>query len=429
MVFSKGAVWEQGVSPAAIPSIPAVLTLCPDKIGEENKLSKRTRKLAILIAAITIVMLLLAACTSTAATRGWAGATESNGKIIFASMKSKVYSIDSTTGSVLGNPITLQSQISGGFSLIPSCSGKQTVGVPFYASPTTGENIVYIGGHDGRVYAFALSDGKLVPESKWEYPRQGNVGSVIIGGLAVANGNVYLGSAGGTVYALTAADGYFVWSYNIGHKIWSSPIADSERVYIGGFDKTLYALNVKDGTKAWEFKTDGAISATPLLNNGIVYFGSYDRHFYAVDAATGKQVWKYPATDGGADSPGNWFWTQAVINGNVVYSPCLDGKVYALDASKGNLVKSYNFTKAISSTPAVVGDNVVVAATDLAKKTSKVFIINTTTNSSRELASFTEGINAPLFASNGTVYLHTTKDKLYGLNIQSGAVREYTVPN
>jgi len=381
---------------------------------------------------VLLSAILLAGCLGAGSTtKGWAGVAIIDDTLIFASMTGKIYSVDANTGVLPGNPIALTVTSSGG---LLSC-GSQTSGVPIYASPVPGNNVVYISRVNGVVNAFSLVDGKLLEEDKgsnnkgkWQY----NVNASIVGGTVLFGENLYFGTTEGRIYALTAAGGNFIWSFDTGGKIWSTPAVDSQHVYVGALDKKLLAINVNDGTQAWVFETDGAVSTTPVVDNGVVYFGSYDRTFYAVSAANGQLVWKFPA-DEGTTGAGNWYWTPAVIHNGIVYASNLDGKVYALDESNGSLVKVYNFQKtatsnkqAIASAPAVIGDTIVVAATDLAKTTSRVYAIDTSNQSTHEIANFQEGISAPLLASNGNIYIHTTKDRFYEVNLQSNQVRVAT---
>ncbi|MDD5288733.1 MAG: PQQ-binding-like beta-propeller repeat protein, partial [Dehalococcoidales bacterium] len=128
-------------------------------------------------------------------------------------------------------------------------------------------------------------------------------------------------------------------------------------------------------------------------------------------------VWEFPTTGKDETSPQNWFWAKPLVLNGIVYAPCLDGNVYALNASNGSLVHKYEFGDPISSSPVAMGDSIVVATTNLRKNTGNVFLINTQTGSQKELDSFAEGINAPLFVSDDVVYVHTTKDNLYGINV------------
>jgi outer membrane protein assembly factor BamB len=439
-VFLREVGWGQSVSYAVTLLIPVAMTLYHRNYGENKPLKIKNKTLAILLVVVIIFLSVLAGCTSSSVLKGWAGAAEINGTIFYASQSGNVYAIDSATGTVRGTPVKLTAPASsGGLSCIPSCSGQQTVGVALYSSPAVNDGMVYIGGADGKVYAFSLVDGKLIAQSKWEYPRQGNVGS-IIGGLTIANSKLYFTSAVGTVYALTTAEGYLVWSFEIGQKVWSAPAVDGNTVYISSLDKKLYAFDATNGSKKWEYETDGAISSTPVVKDGVVYVGTFDRYFYAINGATGTLLWKYPLADEVANSPQNWFWSTPVVHNDVVYAPCLDGKIYALNAKSGSLVEAYDFQLPISSSLTVVGDNIVVAASDLSSKvkTSKIFIINTLNNQWHDLTGWvqdeqggkpglSQGVTAPLFANNGVVYIHTTKDNFYGLNLQTGVVQKFSL--
>jgi outer membrane protein assembly factor BamB len=396
------------------------------------KLSNNIKKIFLLLTVLILGLSLLVSCmgTSTAA-RGWAGGAVSDGKLFVASMKGKIIAIDANDTK---NYSTIQLVVptSGGLSCLPSsCGGQSSYPLVMYASPVVRDTIVYVGGTDGKIYGYSFADNKLLEDPEWLYPRQGNMVGVIIGGIILANDRVYFVTSDGTVYALKADGLYKEWTYEIGEKVWSTPVVDGNTLYIGSFNKKLYALDATDGTKKWEYETSGAINSTPIVYDNKVYIGDYSRHFYALDAATGTLVWKFPTTDKGVDNPQNWFWAKPLVLNGVIYAPCLDGNVYALNASTGNLVHKYVLSDVIDSSPlaegdsivsspVAIGDYIVVATTHLYKnRTGKVYIINTLDKSEKMLDVLTEGINAPLFAKDSIVYVHTTKDNLYWIDAEA----------
>jgi outer membrane protein assembly factor BamB len=394
-------------------------------------LSTRNTKISLIIT-ILLGILLLSSCTGSVPARGWAGVSLIDNTLIFASMSGTVYSIDKTSGAVLGT-VNLVVVSSGGLGCIPTCGGQSTSPIAMYAPPGVNGNLVYFAGNDGKVHAYELVDGKLRDQPRWIYPPQENLGSIIIGGLTIVNNEIYLSTALGTVYALTALEGYKDWSYAIDAKIWSTPTVSGDLLYVGSLDKKVYALDITTKTEKWEYETQGAISAPALVNNGLIYVGSYDRHMYALDTS-GKLIWKFPATDDEPNSPQNWFWVKPAIQDGTLYAPCLDGKVYLLDASTGDFIDAidlrYNNTGLISSEPVLVNNTLVVAVSNLAKKSSHVYAIDTTNKTVRELTSFTtEAIDASLIASGDIVYIHTTADNFYGLNVQNGALQKFSITN
>ena len=385
---------------------------------------KIKHKIIIILTTLLAGILVVTGCTSGATSRGWAGGAVSDGKLFVASMNGKLIAIDSSTGMILGNAVQLTTSSSGGLSC--SCSGAGST-VAIYASPVLQGQMVYIGGTDGKLYAYVFENNALRAEPEWIYPRQGTMSGAIIGGLVIANGTIYFATSDGILYALNADGLYEEWTYDIGDKTWSAPVIDGDTLYIGSFDKKLYALNAADGTLKWEYETKGSISSTPIVYDNKIYIGDYSRHFYALDT-NGRLVWEYPPTDDeNEENPQNWFWATPVVLDGVVYAPCLDGNVYALDAATGNLTYKYVLGNSISSSPVIAGDAIVVATTDLYKKTGKVFVIKPQNKSQEELDSFTEGIDAPLFVCNDIVYVHTTKDNLYGINPVTKAKQTFSL--
>jgi outer membrane protein assembly factor BamB len=384
--------------------------------------SIKSKIILITISVLLLGSLIITGCIGTATSSGWAGGAVSDGKLFVASMKGKIIAIDAASGTILGKSVQLTATTSGGISCLPSsCGGKSSPVVIIYASPAVQGTVVYVGGTDGKIYAYSFADNALREDPEWLYPRQGVMNGAIIGGIVVTNDRVYFATSDGTVYALDTNGLYKEWTYKINSKIWSAPVVDGNTLYIGGLNKKLYALNATDGTKLWEYETVGAISSTPVVYDGKVYIGDYDRHFYALDATNGKLVWEFPMADKDENNPQNWFWAKPLVLDGIIYAPCLDGNVYALDASTGNLIHKYVLGDSISSSPVIMDNSIIVATTvatsNQSKQASHIYIINTLDKSQKELDSFAEGTNAPLFVNGDVVYVHTTKDNLYGINI------------
>ena len=70
------------------------------------------------------------------------------------------------------------------------------------------DGTVYLGGHDGKVYALDAATGRL----RWAHI----TGDMVDWCPAVADGTVYVGSHYGKVYALNAATGRLRWVYTTG---------------------------------------------------------------------------------------------------------------------------------------------------------------------------------------------------------------------
>ena len=347
-------------------------------------------------------------CARTGAVpRGWSGGTIVNGTLFLGSMEGELVAVDTADGNRLWNPVVLETTArAGGFGCAPSSTA-----VAIYGSPAVAEDLIYIGGYDGKIHAISastrLSRARYLNEDDHQ---------PIVGGPLVARGKVYIGSSDGKLYALDTTSLDEEWQFQTGDKIWSTPVIDGETVYIGSFDKKLYALNATDGSERWQFETEGAIAATPLIYNNTVYFGSFDRYFYAIDAADGSLKWKFMAE--------NWFWAKAVVYDSTVYAASLDGRVYALDAESGDKLAEIDLESPISSSPVVVDDSVIVATEDgviyridSGNKWEK--LVDLKKDESKEEKK-KKRVDAPLAASQGVVYIHTAEDVLYALNVETG---------
>ena len=123
----------------------------------------------------------------------------------------------------------------------------------------------------------------------WSY----TAGNSIVSSPAVVNGVVFIGSHDGSLYAFDAATGVLLWSYATSGPILSSPVVANGIVYIGSYDHNLYALNANTGILLWSYTTGLFIESPPLIANGVVYVGSDDWKLYALNATT--QVPSYGA--------------------------------------------------------------------------------------------------------------------------------------
>jgi len=96
------------------------------------------------------------------------------------------------------------------------------------------QGVVYVGGHDGRIYAIDARSGRKI----WEFRTRDHVMPAPI----LHDGLLFVGSMDGFYYALDAKTGAVAWKYESGYKIWN-------------------------GSKY------GGVRATPVITGGKVVFG------------------------------------------------------------------------------------------------------------------------------------------------------------
>jgi outer membrane protein assembly factor BamB len=52
-------------------------------------------------------------------------------------------------------------------------------------------------------------------------------------------------------------------------------------------DNKTYALDTQTGAFIWSFQAGSSIYSSPAVTNGVAYFGSYDHNLYALGQAAG----------------------------------------------------------------------------------------------------------------------------------------------
>jgi len=389
---------------------------------KETTKKKRSRrhigKILILAVLLLVIGIIGFSCVQGLTPVGWSGGVVSDNTLYVGTKEGRLVAVNLADGS---RQWAAQLTASGGggglFGCMPAgggCSGGSS-GVAIYGTPTFGNELVYIAGYNGRVYAYA----KETLATRWVYPRDYYL-APIVGSAVVSDGRVYLGGSDGYIYALDAETGDPLWNSPAAdekgktEKIWSTPAVSDGTLYIGSTNKNVYAINTADGTRKWVFPTEGSVTATPLVVDSTVYIGSQDRYLYALNAADGTLKWKKMGE--------NWFWAKPVIYEGKIYAGCLDGKVYVLDAATGNeLITPFNPEGPLAADPVIYEDNVIFCTRE-----GKLYSIDTAQDVLNWDVTLDEQgkvqVNGPLAINDGIVYIHTQDLTLRRVNAETGAI-------
>lgn len=223
---------------------------------------------------------------------------------------------------------------------IKQCDG------PVLVRPDTG--LVYVGGHDGRVYTLEAKTGLL----KWNVdcladapkdPPGFDGNSARMDGTQ-ARPNTF-STDGDTVYltimdqcrAITfdAKTGKRGVSFQSAGWTWAAPVVTKDRAYLGSQDGYFYAFDKVTGKEVWKYKTKGRADGGGAVDDDHAYFSSSDGTLYCVTLADGKEKWKFtpPVTAGkrkGVHRP-------IVVRGTV-YFATMEGTAHAVAAHTGDVV-------------------------------------------------------------------------------------------
>ena len=207
-----------------------------------------------------------------------------------------------------------------------------------WSSSAYADGRVYFASSDyiyGKGYVFCLnaSTGSII----WTYDASpGRVES----GITVHDEVVYFGTLNNYTYAINATNSYFLWRYQTGGPVYSSPAVEDDLLCVGSDDGKVYALNISGSTATskWNFTADGAVRSPITIYGNNVFFGSTNATFFAVDKETGNLIWSYHLTSGGFIDMG-----VAVAN-NAIYLTQTQGSwgIYALraDTAPGNYTQA-----------------------------------------------------------------------------------------
>lgn len=98
----------------------------------------------------------------------------------------------------------------------------------------------------------------------------------------VSGGRVYVGGHDGWVYAVDARSGEKLWEFQTRDHVMTTPTLHEGRLYVGSMDGFLYALDAASGALLWKYESGykiwnglpyGGIRATPIVVGGKLVFG------------------------------------------------------------------------------------------------------------------------------------------------------------
>lgn len=186
-----------------------------------------------------------------------------------------------------------------------------------------------------------------IGRAAWDVDIGSSAGSrrPLLSGPVIANGRVFTMDSKFRISAYAADKGKRLW------RVEREPVKRDWEAFGGGLafaDGKLYvstgygqltAMNSEDGAVIWEHDLPGPIRAAPLVMDGTVFAVTVDNQLFAVDAGTGERKWRHAgfaetAMLLGAAAP-------AGIDGSVIV-PYSSGEVFSLRASDGRPLWSDN---------------------------------------------------------------------------------------
>jgi len=112
---------------------------------------------------------------------------------------------------------------------------------------------------------------------------------------AIAWGRVFIGGLDGRMYAFSQRTGRLLWAHGVSGSIYSSAALWRRTVFVGSFHGGLYALDAATGNVKWQFDPRRShVLGSPTVVAGLVYFATREGTTYALNAGNGAVVWSFP---------------------------------------------------------------------------------------------------------------------------------------
>jgi outer membrane protein assembly factor BamB len=330
-----------------------------------------------LTALIVLAALTLTACGGQAPATAWYGLTPGDG-VVYLAATAKAYAINLPDGTQKW-PYEHKVQQTSLF-------GSGAAADPMHAQPAVGNGLVYFGTDGGYLVAVDATTGaekcSFVPEAPTTFiPFIKEKPSPVYAGPVLAGSRVIFAGTSNNLYALKAtgceSNWKADWQFDVGSRVWGTPLVVENTVYISTLGHKLIALDVDTGKPRWVFdKPMAALAGSPTFSDGTLYVGSFDNHLYAVDAASGSMQWSFDAK--------NWIWEGPAVVSGTLYFGDVTGDVYALDAATQKPVWTVELPKlqtpggAVRATP-LYADGVLYVGTD----NGTLFALDTTTGKER----------------------------------------------
>ena len=213
------------------------------------------------------------------------------------------------------------------------------------AEPVTAGDVIYTLDSRARVSATSRQGAPVwTRDLTPDFTR--NADSASGGGLAIADGRLYVTSAFGMVWALDAASGATIWSKRFDAPISAAPTAAGQHLYVVASDSTAWALDAATGQTDWQISGAPSPSsmvggAAPAVAGATVIFPTPSGELVAARRDTGQTLWRRAVAGtrvGVAYASVTDVTGDPVVQGDRIFVGNQSGRIMALSLSDGRQI-------------------------------------------------------------------------------------------
>ncbi len=174
----------------------------------------------------------------------------------------------------------------------------------------------------------------------------------LIGGPSpvVSGDTVVVGTLDGKLIGLQASDGAVRWRVGGATVRFGAPAAGKTIIVVGADDEAVYGLSPSSGGTIWRTPVVGTVAAPPAVGEARLAVTTTKGYLYLLQGENGHVIWGRPLAEGavGAALHDDWVFVAA------------GSQLYALDARSGVVAWEFAAAGALSTSPVVAGELVLV---------------------------------------------------------------------
>ena len=210
------------------------------------------------------------------------------------------------------------------------------------AEPVSSGGLIYTLDSRARVTA-VTTGGEVAWTRDLTPPGTRGADSASGGGLAIANGRLYVTSAFAMLWVLDLRSGEVIWNKRFDAPLAAAPTVAGSHVYVVASDSTGWALDAETGQTDWQLSGAPSPSsmvggAAPAVAGSLVLFPTSSGELVAARRDTGQIMWRRAIAGtriGMAYASVTDVTGDPVVQGNTIYVGNQSGRVMALDVESG----------------------------------------------------------------------------------------------
>ncbi len=219
-----------------------------------------------------------------------------------------------------------------------------TDSLPLTAQPVVIDGRIFTLDTEAYLSAFDIQNGKRLWHKDMKEKDEDD--AVIGGGIAFAEGYLFITNGFNEILAVNPNDGIIVWRKKIPGPARAAPTVMNGRIFVTTLDSRILALDSRDGTALWEYQgiqeTAGLVgAASPAANNDIVVAGFSSGEVSALRVANGSVAWSDSLSNvrnfGGLSSIAD-IKASPVIDKGIVFAVSFNGRLIAIDERTGTRI-------------------------------------------------------------------------------------------